>query len=177
MAIASVTLVTDTPGRVLTGVAALGLILFASATWRARPRLAITPDGLAIRGWFRTQLLRHSNIKIIRIDEFRRYGLEIASTTRCDSASITSPKMVWRRFRCGVLPTVMKNCEPLVARTGVGHREQIGLVELQLGVELVGELVAGSAATRPGWIATLDHEALDHPVKDRAVVERAGRAT
>ncbi len=74
MAIASVTLVTDTPGRVLTGVAALGLILFASATWRARPRLAITPDGLAIRGWFRTQLLRHSNIKIIRIDEFRRYG-------------------------------------------------------------------------------------------------------
>lgn len=57
MAIASVTLVTDTPGRVLTGVAALGLILFASATWRARPRLAITPDGLAIRGWFRTQLL------------------------------------------------------------------------------------------------------------------------
>lgn len=53
MAIASVTLVTDTPGRVLTGVAALGLILFASATWRARPRLAITPDGLAIRGWFR----------------------------------------------------------------------------------------------------------------------------
>lgn len=74
MAIASVTLVTDTPGRVLTGVAALGLILFASATWRARPRLAITPDGLAIRGWFRTQLLRHSNIKIMRIDEFRRYG-------------------------------------------------------------------------------------------------------
>lgn len=32
------------------------------------------PGGLAIRGWFRTQLLRHSNIKIIRIDEFRRYG-------------------------------------------------------------------------------------------------------
>lgn len=76
--------------------------------------------------------------------------LEIASTTRCDAVG---------------------------ARTGVGHREQIGLVELQLGVELVGELVAGSAATRPGWIATLDHEALDHPVKDRAVVERAGRAT
>lgn len=74
MAIVSVTLVTDTPGRVLTGVAALGLILFASATWRARPRLAITPDGLAIRGWFRTQLLRHSNIKIMRIDEFRRCG-------------------------------------------------------------------------------------------------------
>jgi Bacterial PH domain len=74
MAIASVTLVTDTPGRFMTGIAAAGLILFAGATWRARPKLAITPDGLAIRGWFRTQVLRPSDIKIIRITEFRRYG-------------------------------------------------------------------------------------------------------
>ncbi|SHS95876.1 Uncharacterised protein [Mycobacteroides abscessus subsp. abscessus] len=36
------------------------------------------------------------------------------STTCCEAGSTTSPKMVWRRFRCGVLPTVMKNCEPLV---------------------------------------------------------------
>ena len=72
MAIASVTLVTDRPGRVLTGIAAVGLILFAGATWRARPKLAITPDGLVIRGWFRTQLLQRSDIKIIRITEFRR---------------------------------------------------------------------------------------------------------
>jgi hypothetical protein len=74
MAIASVTLVTDLPGRVMTGIAAAGLILFAGATWRARPKLAITPDGLAIRGWFRTQVLQPSHIKIIRITEFRRYG-------------------------------------------------------------------------------------------------------
>jgi hypothetical protein len=72
MAIASVTLVTDPPGRVMTGIAALGLILFAGASWRARPKLAITPDGLAIRGWFRTQLLRRPDIKIVRITEFRR---------------------------------------------------------------------------------------------------------
>ena len=72
MAIASVTLVTDPPGRVMTGIAALGLILFAGASWRARPKLAITPDGLVIRGWFRTQLLQRSDIKIIRITEFRR---------------------------------------------------------------------------------------------------------
>jgi Bacterial PH domain len=56
----------------MTGIAAAGLILFAGATWRARPKLAITPGGLAIRGWFRTQLLRRSDIKIIRITEFRR---------------------------------------------------------------------------------------------------------
>ncbi|OBK50845.1 PH domain-containing protein [Mycobacterium sp. 1081908.1] len=74
MAIASVTLVTDAPGRILTGIAAAGLILFAGMTWRARPKLAITPAGLALRGWFRTQVLRHSDIKIIRITEFRRHA-------------------------------------------------------------------------------------------------------
>ncbi|MGH3556813.1 MAG: PH domain-containing protein [Mycobacterium sp.] len=74
MATACVTLVTDVPGRLLTGIAAVGLILFASATWRARPKLAITSDGLVIRGWWRTQLLRRSEIKIIRITEFRRIG-------------------------------------------------------------------------------------------------------
>lgn len=73
MAIASATLVTDMPGRVLTGIAAAGLLLFAAVTWRARPKLAITPDGLALRGWFRSQVLQRSAIKIIRIAEFRRY--------------------------------------------------------------------------------------------------------
>jgi Bacterial PH domain len=85
MAISCVILVTDAPGRLLTGIAAAGLILFASATWRARPKLAITPDGLIVRGWWRTQLLRRADIKIIRITEFRRLGrkmrlLEIDAT-------------------------------------------------------------------------------------------------
>jgi Bacterial PH domain len=85
MAISCVTLVTDAPGRLLTGIAAAGLILFASATWRARPKLAITSDGLIVRGWWRTQLLRRADIKIIRITEFRRIGrkmrlLEIDAT-------------------------------------------------------------------------------------------------
>jgi hypothetical protein len=74
MAIAAVTLVTDAPGRILGGIAAAGLLVFAGLTWRARPKLAITPDGLVLRGWFRTQVLRHSDIKIIRITEFRRHG-------------------------------------------------------------------------------------------------------
>jgi len=77
MAIASVTLVTDLPGRVMAGIAAVGLILFAGATWRARPKLAITQGGLALRGWFRTQVLQHSDIKIIRITEFRRYARKV----------------------------------------------------------------------------------------------------
>jgi hypothetical protein len=74
MAIACVTVVTDPPGRLLAGISAVGLILFASATWRARPKLAITADGLQVRGWWRTQLLRRTDIKIIRITEFPRMG-------------------------------------------------------------------------------------------------------
>ncbi|MGB8387092.1 PH domain-containing protein [Mycobacterium sp.] len=74
MAIASVTLITDLPGRLIAGVAAVGLLVFAGMTWRARPKLAITPGGLALRGWFRTQVLQHSDIKVIRITEFRRHG-------------------------------------------------------------------------------------------------------
>ena len=77
MAIACVTLVTDPPGRILTGVAAAGLILFAGVTWRARPKLAISPGGLALRGWFRTQVLQPADIKIIRITEFRRHGRRV----------------------------------------------------------------------------------------------------
>ncbi len=77
MAIACVTLVTDPPGRVLSGVAAVGLILFAGLSWRARPKLAITPAGLAVRSWFRTQLFRRSDIKIIRINEFRRHTRKV----------------------------------------------------------------------------------------------------
>ncbi|KAA8966486.1 MAG: PH domain-containing protein [Mycobacterium sp.] len=74
MAIASATLVEDTAGRLLTGIAAAGLIVFASASWRARPKLAITAEGLQVRGWWRTQLLRRPDIKIIRITQFRRLG-------------------------------------------------------------------------------------------------------
>ncbi|MEZ0354346.1 PH domain-containing protein [Mycobacterium sp. pR1184] len=77
MAIASVTVVTEPPGRVLVGIAGAGLLLFAGATWRARPKLAITPAGLVIRGWFRSQVLQHSDIKIIRITEFRRMGRKV----------------------------------------------------------------------------------------------------
>ena len=74
MAIGCVTVVTDPPGRILTGIAAVGLLGFAFGSWRARPRLAITGEGLVYRGWFRSQTLRHPDITKIRITEFRRIG-------------------------------------------------------------------------------------------------------
>jgi Bacterial PH domain len=74
MATSCVTAVTDPPGRLLLGISGAGLILFAGGTWRARPKLAITDDGLQVRGWWRAQRLRRADIKIIRITEFRRIG-------------------------------------------------------------------------------------------------------
>jgi hypothetical protein len=77
LAIGAVTLVTEAPGRILLGIAAVGLILFASQSWRARPKLAISDDGLVTRGWSRTNLLRPADIKIVRITEFRRLARKV----------------------------------------------------------------------------------------------------
>jgi Bacterial PH domain len=74
MAITSVTGITDAPGRFLAGVAAVGLLVFATMSWRARPKLAITEDGLVVRGWWRTRTLRREDVRRIRITEFRRIG-------------------------------------------------------------------------------------------------------
>ena len=74
MAIAAVTVVTDVPGRFLAGVAAVGLLAFATLSWRARPKLAITADGLVVRGWFRTEVLARQNVDKVAITEFRRIG-------------------------------------------------------------------------------------------------------
>lgn len=77
MAVAVATLVTDPPGRLIAGLAAAGLIAYAAGSWRARPKLAITPDGLELGGWLRPRLLSRDDIKIIRISEFRRHGRKV----------------------------------------------------------------------------------------------------
>ena len=74
LAVTTVTGITDAPGRFLGGVAAVGLLVFASMSWRARPKLAITEDGLAVRGWWRNHTLRRRDVQRIRITEFRRIG-------------------------------------------------------------------------------------------------------
>ncbi|AFM14844.1 Protein of unknown function (DUF2581) [Mycolicibacterium chubuense NBB4] len=70
----AVTLVTDPPGRILVGIAAVGLLVFALMSWRARPKLAIADGGLTYRGWWRTRHLTPEDITLIRITEFRRIG-------------------------------------------------------------------------------------------------------
>lgn len=77
LGIISVTGITDAPGRLLSGVAAVGLLVFAGATWRARPKLAITDGGLVVRGVWRTRTLRRTDITRIRITEIRRIGRRV----------------------------------------------------------------------------------------------------
>jgi hypothetical protein len=77
LAIGAVTVITDPPGRILIGIAAAGLIVFATLSWRARPKLAIRNDGLVIRGWWQTSVLGHADVKLIRITEFRRIARKV----------------------------------------------------------------------------------------------------
>ena len=57
------------------------------------------------------------------------------------------------------------------AGASIGHGQQVRTVKAQLGVELVGELVAGATATGAGGVAALDHEAINDTVEDRPVIE------
>jgi Bacterial PH domain len=52
-------------------------MLFASVSWRARPRLAIRNNGLVTRGWANTRVLSRDDIKLIRITEFRRLARKV----------------------------------------------------------------------------------------------------
>jgi hypothetical protein len=63
----------------------------------------------------------------------------------------------------------MKNCEPLVPG------QQVRPVEAEVGMELVGELVAGPAPTAAERVPALDHEVGDHPVEHGAVIQFARR--
>ena len=57
----------------------------------------------------------------------------MASMTFCESASATFPKMVCRLFRCGVGPTVTKNCEPLVPGPALAMASRYGSVNWSSG--------------------------------------------
>ena len=102
MAAGVVTVVTDAPGRILGGIAAVSLLSFASMSWRARPKLAITPDGLVVRGWLRTLTLRRADIAQIRITEFRRIGRKV-QLLEIDTAA-DDRLLVFTRWDLGTSP-------------------------------------------------------------------------
>ena len=77
MSVGAVVVANDAPGRLLGGIAAVGLLVFAAGSWRARPRLALTGQGLVYRGWLGTRTLARTDIESIRITEFRRIGRKV----------------------------------------------------------------------------------------------------
>ncbi|OBK86821.1 hypothetical protein A5649_19325 [Mycolicibacter heraklionensis] len=74
LAIGAVTVATDTPGRALASIAGVGLMVFAGLSWRARPKLALTFDGLEVRGWWRTRVLTPDSLTRLRVTEYQRIG-------------------------------------------------------------------------------------------------------
>ncbi|BBY94687.1 hypothetical protein MGALJ_43560 [Mycobacterium gallinarum] len=101
LAVGAVTLITDPPGRVLVGIAAVGLIVFASLSWRARPKLAIKNDVLVSRGLMGETELRHADIKLIRITEFRRIGRK---TRLLEIDTVDDRLLVFTRWDLGTDP-------------------------------------------------------------------------
>ncbi|MDV3131435.1 PH domain-containing protein [Mycobacterium sp. 29Ha] len=101
LAVGAVTLITDPPGRVLVGIAAVGLIVFASLSWRARPKLAIKNDVLVSRGRMGETELRHADIKLIRITEFRRIGRK---TRLLEIDTVDDRLLVFTRWDLGTDP-------------------------------------------------------------------------
>ncbi len=59
-------------------------------------------------------------------------------------------------------------------RAGIRHRQEIGLVEDEIGVELIFEGVARAATAIALGVAALDHETIDHAMEDETVVKMAG---
>ncbi|GAA2546752.1 PH domain-containing protein [Mycolicibacterium diernhoferi] len=101
MAVGAVTVVTDVPGRVLGLVAAVGLLAFATMSWRARPKLAITDRGVEVRSWLRTRVLTRADITLIRITEFRR----LARTVRLLEIDTVDDRLyVFTRWDLGTDP-------------------------------------------------------------------------
>jgi hypothetical protein len=118
MAIGAVTVVTDVPGRVLVGFAAVGLLAFATMSWRARPKLAITADGVVVRGWFRTQVLARPDIELIRITEFRRLARKVRLL---EIDTVDDRLMVFTRWDLGTDP--LSVLDALTAAGYAGRRQ------------------------------------------------------
>src|SRR5215203_5867331 len=113
------------------------------------------------------------------LDDHRIDGtVAAASGSGCDRIDDVAAVLVGHLAEDGVLHVEVwrrtdrnEELRAVRARPGVGHGKHVRLRELQLGVELVLELVAGSAHSAALGVTALDHESRDHPVKDQAIVE------
>jgi hypothetical protein len=74
LAVVAVAFVADWPGRILLGIAALGLALDAVHDLVARPRLSAGPDGVVVRTWAGARRWGWEGLRA-RVRTTRRLGL------------------------------------------------------------------------------------------------------
>ena len=74
LGIVAVAFVADWPGRILLGIAALGLALDAVHDLVARPRLSAGPDGVVVRTWTGARRLGWEGLRA-RVRTTRRLGI------------------------------------------------------------------------------------------------------
>ena len=74
LGVAAVAFVDDWPGRILLGIAALGLALDAVHDLVARPRLTAGPDGVVVRTWSGARRLAWEGLRA-RVRTTRRLGM------------------------------------------------------------------------------------------------------
>ena len=74
VAVVAVAFVADWPGRILLGIAALGLALDAVHDLVARPRLSAGPDGVVVRTWTGGRRLGLEGLRT-RVRTTRRLGI------------------------------------------------------------------------------------------------------
>ncbi len=115
IALLSVFLVTDVPGRLLAGLAGVGLIGFAGVSWRARPKLAMIPDGLVVRGWWHGQVLTRAQLRLVRITEFRRIGRKVRLL---EIDTVDGQLLVFTRWDLGTEPLAVLDALTAAGYTG-----------------------------------------------------------
>ena len=81
-------LLADPAGRLLLGVAALGLLVLGAADLLLRPRLAADPAGVQVRTLASRHRLPWSAVERVEVEEHTRYGLT-------SGPSSSSPENCW----------------------------------------------------------------------------------
>ena len=58
--------------------------------------------------------------------------------------------------------------------SGIGHRQDAWAIMLQVRMKFIREIVTGAATAGSGGVAALNHEAVDYPVENDAIIESLG---
>ncbi|RTL71016.1 MAG: PH domain-containing protein [Pseudonocardiaceae bacterium] len=97
----------DPTGSLLAAVATLGLLLAAVWSSRARPRLAVSPDGIDVRGLLHHRRYPWPQVTDVRVIQARRLGREtflLGVDVRDDKALDGERLLVFGRLDLGADP-------------------------------------------------------------------------